>query len=64
MENANTRQLYFSFAELHTVFYNSTPEKNANIWWTGRDRISAINFAAAQLHFLSDVFVAIAAVVG
>ena len=35
----------------------------ANIWRIKRDGISAIKFEAAQIHFLSDVFVAVAVVV-
>ena len=34
-----------------------------NNWRIKRDRISAIKFEAAQIHFLSDVFVAVAVVV-
>ena len=49
----------FSFPELQY----STPEKTANIWRTERDRISAIKFEAARLHFVTDVFVAVAVVV-
>ena len=33
-------------------------KKIVNIWRIKRDGISAINFEAAQIHFLSDVFVA------
>ena len=35
----------------------------ANIWRTERDEISAIKFEEERLHFLSDVFVAVALVV-
>ena len=38
-------------------------QKIANIWRIKRDGISAIKFEAARLHFLSDVFVAVAIVV-
>ena len=37
--------------------------KFANIWWIKQDGISAIKFEAAWVHFLSDVFVAVALVV-
>ena len=37
-------------------------KKFANIWRIKRDGISAIKFEAAQIHFLSDVFVAVAVV--
>ena len=55
----------FLFLSLNfdTVFYNSTPETTDNIWWIEQDGISAIKFEAARLHFLSDVFVAVAVVV-
>ena len=39
------------------------PKKTANHWRIKRDGISAIKFEAAQIHFLSDVFVAVAVVV-
>ena len=39
------------------------PKKHANIWRTERDGISAIKFEAARVHFLSDVFVAVAVLV-
>ena len=35
----------------------------ANLWRTERDEISAIKFEEERLHFLSDVFVAVALVV-
>ena len=35
-------------------------KKNANLWQIKGDGISAIKFEAAQIHFLSDVFVAVA----
>ena len=50
------QRIYFSFPE----FYNSTPAKIANIRRTERDGISTIKFEAARLHFLSDIFVAVA----
>ena len=37
-------------------------KKLANIWRIKRGGISAINFEAAQIHLLSDVFVAVAVV--
>ena len=41
------------------------PKKFANIWRIKLDgiRISVIKFEAARIHFLSDVFVAVAVVV-
>ena len=57
------QQLSFSFPELwySPVEFNS--KKFANIWRTERDELSATKFQAAQLHFLSDVLVAVAVVV-
>ena len=54
---------FFLFLNFDTVFKNSTPEKIANIWRIERDRISTIKFEAARLHFLSEVFVAVAVAV-
>ena len=34
--------------------------KFTNISWTERDGISAIKFEAERIHFLSDVFIAVA----
>ena len=47
------------------VFYTIQlpKKKTANIWRTEPEVISATKFEAAQLHFLSDVFVAVAIVV-
>ena len=42
-------------------WFNS--KKIANIWRIKRHGISTIEFEAAQIHFLSDVFVAVAVVV-
>ena len=39
------------------------PKKFANIWRIKRDGISTIKFEAAQIHFLSDAFVAVTVVV-
>jgi len=58
VENGNTRQqLFFSVSELwySSLEFNSKPF--ANIWLIKRDRISAIKFEAARIHFLSDVLV-------
>ena len=38
----------------------SRKKKMPNIWQIERDGISAIKFETARLHFLSDVFVAVA----
>ena len=57
MEDLNTRErLSFSFVELQ----HSPPEKFASIWGHEQDGRGAINLEAARIHFLSDVFVAVA----
>ena len=50
--NGTTMTFSFLFLNVDTVFKNSTPEKSTNIWWIERDRISAIKFEAARIHFL------------
>ena len=49
----------YPFLNFDTVSYNSTPEKNTNIWRTERVGIGAIKFEAAWIQFVSDVFVAV-----
>ena len=49
----------YPFLNFDTVSYNSTPEKNTNIWRTERVGIGAIKFEAARIQFVSDVFVAV-----
>ena len=56
-EQKTTTFLFFSWTLMHS------PKKLANIWRIKRDGISAIKFEAAQIHFLSDVFVAVAVAV-
>ena len=64
VEDGNKRQqLSFSFPELWCSPLEFNSKKIANNWRIKRDRISAIKFEAAQIHFLSDVFVAVAVVV-
>ena len=58
VDNVKSRRLYFSFPELWSCLL-----KFNVIWRTERDGISAIKFEAVRLHFLSDVFVAVAVVV-
>ena len=53
------RELSFFLPEL----WYSPLELNSSIWRIKRDGISAIKFEAAQIHFLSDVFVPVAVVV-
>ena len=60
----NTGQRFsFSFLNFNKVLQNETPEKLINICRIERDGIKAIEFEAAQIHFLSDVIVAVAVVV-
>ena len=62
--DGNTRQqLPFSFHELWCSPLEFNSKTFANIWWIKRDGISAITFEAARIHFLRDVFVAVAVVV-
>ena len=65
-ECEHTRQrLCFSFPELQysLLEFNSRKINIANIWRIEQDRISAMKFEAAWLHFLSDVFKAITNIV-
>ena len=58
------RQLsFFFFLTLMQSFRIQFKKKFANIWRIDRVGISAIKFEAAQIHFLSDVFVAVAVIV-
>ena len=64
VEDGNTKQqLSFSFPELWYSPLELKSKNFANIWRIERDGISAIKFQAARIHFLSDVFVAVAIVV-
>ena len=54
---------YFFFSWTSIALQNSTPETIANIWRIERDGINAIKFEAARMHFLRDVFAAVAVVV-
>ena len=56
------QQLSFSFPEVQQSFRIQL-HKNANIWQIEWDGMSAIKFDAVQVHFLSEVSVAIAVVV-
>ena len=61
VEDGNTKQQFsFSFPELwyNPLEFNS--KKFANIWRIKRDGMSAIKFEAARIHFLRDLFVAVA----
>ena len=62
--DGNTRQqLSFSFPELWCSPLEFNSKTFANIWWIKWDGISAMTFEAARIHFLRDVFVAVAVVV-
>ena len=64
VEDGNKRQqFFFSFPKLWYGPLEFNSKKVANIWRIKRDGISAIKFEAAQIHFLSNVFVAVAVVV-
>ena len=62
VEDWNKRQLlsflFLNFDALSPLEFNFK-----KVWRIKRDGISAIKFEAAQIHFLSDVFVAVAVVV-
>ena len=62
VEDGNKRQLlsflFLNFDALSPLEFNFK-----KVWRIKRDGISAIKFEAAQIHFLSDVFVAVAVVV-
>ena len=61
-ESEHKVTIFFFFLNLDTVFENSTPENFGNIFRTERDGISAIEFETARIHFIIDVFVAIAVI--
>ena len=54
---------YFFFSWTSIALQNSTPETIASIWRIERDGINAIKFEAARIHFLRDVFAAVAVVI-
>ena len=62
LSRTGTQDNNFRFLLLNfdTVLYISTPKEFASIRRIKRDGISAIKFEAARIHFLSDVFVAVA----
>ena len=60
----HTTMTFFFFSCTSTQSFRiQVHKKIANIWRIERNRISAIKFEAARLHFLSDVFAAAAVVV-
>ena len=61
-ELKTTTFFIFSWTSIES-FRIQLQKKKYNIWWIERDRIGAKTFEAARLHFLSDVFVAVAVVV-
>ena len=65
VDNVNSRRLYFSFPELWYCLlkFNARKKLPTLFWRTERDGISAIKFEAVRLHFLSEVFVAVAVAV-
>ena len=57
-----TAPFFFSFPELRYSLLEFNSRKFSSILRILRDRISSFKFKAAQIHFLSDVFVAVAVV--
>ena len=55
----------FPFMNFETVFlvlvYNA--RKVCQLWWIEQDGISVTEFEAVSIHFLSDIFIAVALVV-
>ena len=62
-ENVNTATLFFFPWTSLRSFRIQLQKKIARIWPMERDRVSAMKFEAARLHFISDVFVAVVDVV-
>ena len=65
-EQETTTLLFFSWTLMQSFRYielNSKKKKIANIWRIKRDGMSAIKFEAARIHFLIQVFLAVAVVV-
>ena len=62
LEDASIRQrLSFSFPALrYSLLEFNSRKKTANIWRIEREGVSVKMFEATRLHFLSDVFVAVA----
>ena len=62
LSRTGTQDNNFRFLSLNfdTVLDISTPKEFASIRRIKRDGISAIKFEVARIHFLSDVFVAVA----
>ena len=60
VEDGNRGQQFsFSFPELWCSPLEFNSQKYANIWRIKREGISTVKFEAEQIHFLSDVFVAV-----
>ena len=61
MEDVNTRQQFsFSFSDLRYSPLELTPEKFPNIWQIKWNEIRLMKFEKARVHFLTDVFAAVA----
>ena len=64
VDDGNTRQqVSFFFWTLIQSFRIQLQKQIYNIWRIKRDGTSAIKFEATRIHFLSDVFVAVAVAV-
>ena len=61
MEDVNTRQQFsFSFSDLRYSPLELTPEKFPKIWQIKWNEIRWMKFEKARVHFLTDVFAAVA----
>ena len=61
MEDVNTRQQFpFSFCDLRYSPLELTPEKFPNVWQIKWNDIRLMKFEKARVHFLTDVFAAVA----
>ena len=63
VEDMNTKQSPSFFLNFDTVLKNSTPEKFPNIWQIEWDWVRKSKFEAAGIHFLTDIFIALAVIV-
>ena len=63
VEDMNTKQSPSFFLNFDIVLKNSTPEKFPNIWQIEWDWVRKSKFEAAGIHFLTDIFIALAVIV-
>ena len=55
--------LFFLFHELQNSLLVYNARKICQLWWIEQDGISVIKSEAVPIHFLSDIFIAVAVVV-